>query len=60
MSTGEIIYLLGLIGVLLVVLLIFGKDIKGYFRQNKVLWLAPSIAVVMLLGGLAVYAEMTK
>lgn len=33
------------------------KDLWGYMRENKKFWLAPVIAVMVLLGGLLIFAQ---
>lgn len=33
------------------------KDLWGYMRENKKFWLAPIILVMVLLGGLLIFAQ---
>ena len=33
------------------------KDLWGYMRENKKYWLAPIIIIMVLLGGLIVFAQ---
>jgi len=33
------------------------KDLWGYMRENKKLWLAPILVLLVLLGALVVFAE---
>lgn len=33
------------------------NDLWGYMRENKKFWLAPVIAVMVLLGGLLIFAQ---
>ena len=33
------------------------KDLWGYMRENKKYWLAPVIIIMVLLGGLIVFAQ---
>lgn len=33
------------------------KDLWGYMRENKKFWLAPIIVVMVLLGGLLIFAQ---
>lgn len=33
------------------------KDLWGYMKENKKFWLAPVIVIMVLLGGLIVFAQ---